>query len=151
MIPEPMGKDNVLVSNTALTNGATGFAYVDCKDAHYATIRVLLAAGTGETVVTAVGATVTVQESDVTNQTTFVTPATGTFVLGPTKNTCEVRFDIDRRSQKRYLGVSTSLATAGATNETFTYSVVATLSRLDNSPTTTSDLVSSTNDLVLVG
>jgi hypothetical protein len=152
MIPSLLERDNVLVSNTAITNGATNFSYLDCKDAHYATIRVLLAAGTGETVVTAVGATVTITESDVTNSTTFVALQTDAVsALGPTKNTCLCRFDFDRRGQKRYLGVSVSPATAGGTNETFTFTALGTLSRLDNSPATTSDLVTGTNDLAFIG
>lgn len=152
MVPEILVKDKVLVNNAALTNGATNFQSFDCLDAHYATIRVILAAGSGETVVTAVGATVTVQESDVTNQTTFANLATGLATsLGPTKVNSELRFDVDRRGQKRYLGVSTSLATAGGTNETFTITVLGSLSRKDNSPSSTSDLVSGANDLSVIG
>lgn len=143
MISALNSKDTVLVSPTAMTNTQTVTANLDCKGADFATIRLALAARLNTN---AVAPTISLKESDDTVVTKFTTvTADRTESLA---NAHELVYHVDVKARKRYLRLSVTTATA--TNDNVTFSAIATLSRLERALASTSDMVGSTNDAVVI-
>ncbi len=147
MIQSQAMADTLMISPQGITAAATASATLDCIGAAYATIRVALSNIVTTGTASANGVTVQLKESNDTNSsnfTTFVADQTG-FKFGR-----EVRYEVDLKARKRYLVVNVVPGTAGATNEPVTAAVFATLSRLQNAPTSTSGMIAGTNDVVVV-
>lgn len=137
-------KEVNLIASKAQTNSATTTANLDTKGADFATIRINFKA---ELNTNAVGPTISLLESDdtvVTNFATIVANRTNED-LTAARN---LVYHVDCRARKRYLRLSVTTATA--TNDDITFSAGATLSGLEESPSGTAGMVSSTNDAVVV-
>lgn len=134
--------DNQLLA-TSMTNSATQTANLDCMGADWATILLSFAV---ELNTNGVGPTISLLESDDTVATNFAT-----IVANRTAEDLASRkllkYEVDLRNRKRYLRLSVTTATA--TNDNVTFSAIGTLSKLENSPNSTSDMVASTNDVVV--
>ena len=132
-----------LIAAKAQTNTATASASWDTLGSDWATITLNFGI---ELNTNAVGPTISVLESDdtvVTNHATIVANRTAEDLVAA-KN---VHYDIDLRARKRYLRLTVTTATA--TNDDVTFAAFGTLSRLENSPDSTTDRVNSTNDVVV--
>ncbi len=139
--------DTLVISPASVTNGATSAVNIDTSGADWATIRVLLANITTTGVASADGVTVKLTESNDTNAsnaTTFVADRTGI------KFGREVRYEVDTRIRKKYLRLSVIPGTSGVTNEPVTVAAVATLSRLESTPTSATAMVAGTNDVAVI-
>jgi len=148
MIQAQTFKRTLMVTPRAMTNSATVTANLDCIGADYATIVVALKS---EINTNAVGPTISLLASDDTTVTNFATVVADrtaeAFVNGK-----QIVYQIDRRSStsgrnKRYLRISVTTATA--TNDDITVGVIGELSRLKEMPGSTSEMVGSTNDVVV--
>jgi trehalose-6-phosphatase len=148
MIHAQNGKDVVALSPASVTAGATAAVNIDTKGADYATIRVAYALGNTATIASSDGVTVKLTESTDTNPsnaTTFVADKTGG------KLSREVLYHIDTKTtRKRYLRLSVIPGTSGVSNETAVVAAFATLTRNENSPTATNDMVGGTSDFVVI-
>jgi len=137
-------KESFLIAAQSMTNSATVTANLDCIDADYATIRISFAS---EINTNAVGPTISLLESDDTVATNFAT-----ITADRTSETIVaakgVVYHVDLRGRKRYLRLSVTTDTT--TNDNVTLAAIATLSRLDEAPSSTTDMVASTNDAVVV-
>lgn len=129
---------------TAQTNSATTTARLDCVGADYVTIVLNCAI---ELNTNAVGPTLSLLSCDNTTVTNFATIVADRSAedLVAAK---DVVYHVDMRSQKRYLRLT--LTSATATNDNVTSAAVAILTRLDEAPSSTSEMVGSTNDAVVV-
>ena len=136
--------DVLMIAPVAKTNSTTTTANLDTKGADWATIRISFAA---ELNTNAVGPTISLLESDDTVATNFAT-----IVANRTNEDLtaarEVRYDVDCRARKRYLRLSVTVPTA--TNDNITFGAVATLSRLEQTPSNTAALVETTGAAVIV-
>lgn len=143
MIHKLKMSDNLLLA-TSMTNSATTTANLDCMGAEWATILIPFAI---ELNTNGVGPTISLQESDDTVVTNFAT-----IVANRTAEDLAVKklvkYEVDLRARKRYLRLSVTTATA--TNDNVTFVAVGTLSRLAAAPASTSDMVASTNDVVVL-
>lgn len=133
MIRERMVNDSLLIAPKAQTNSATTTANLDTKGASYATIRVAFAS---ELNTNAVGPTLVLSHSDDTVVTNFVTLDTQTAVDLTAAEA--IHYGVDLRGKKRYLRLAVTTATA--TNDNVTFSSIATLSDLENSPNGTTSV-----------
>lgn len=115
--------DSLVLGSTLMTNTKTQTANFDCLDADYATLRVSLGS---EINTNAVGPTLSLLSSDdtvVSNFATIIADKTAVAIVGATV----VTYGVDMRSQKRYLRLSVTTATA--TNDDVTVAAIGTLSR----------------------
>ena len=126
-----------MVAARAVTNGATVTANLDTNGGDYATIIVNISS---ELNTSAVGPTIQLLESDDTTASNFATVTAN--ITGDAVAAKPIVYGVDLRGRKRYLRVSISAATA--TNDTFTASADAVLSRMDVGPAGTTG-VTSTN------
>lgn len=144
MNPKDHAQDEIMLAPQAVSANATVTANLDINGrASYATIRVLLAS---EVNVSAVGPTISVLESDDTVVTNFATIVADQVVQAVGDK--QAIYHIDLRGRKRYLRLSVTSATA--TNDGNTVSAGATLSHMRLGPSSTSDMVASTEDVVTV-
>lgn len=136
-------KDFQLVAARAITAAATASAAFDCLGADWATLTLNFAA---EVNTSAVGPVVSLLESDdtvVTNHVTIVANRTEDLAAAHL-----LRYEVDLRARKRYLRLTVTAATH-TTNDVVTMSATGTLSRLAESPSSTTEMVNSTNDVVV--
>ena len=144
MIHGQANKNHLLIAPQAKTNSATASAALDCIDADYATIRI---AFKSEINTNAIGPTISLLHSDdtvVTNHVTAVADRTAENIT----NAKVVVYHVDTKALKRYLRLT--ITTATATNDDITVSAVAETSRLAEGAGSTTDMVSSTNDAVVI-
>ena len=136
--------DNLLLS-TAMTNSATQTANLDCLGADWATIKLCITATTSGTNFT--GPTISLLESHDTVVTNFVTvTANRTAETSPSRKL--VKYERDLRAGKRYLRLSVTTATT--THDNIVISAIGTTYRLAAAPASTSGMVASTNDVVVL-
>jgi hypothetical protein len=126
-----------LIAARAVTNNATATANLDTVGADYATIIVNISS---EANTNAVGPTISLLESDDTTASNFATVTA--IITGDAVAAKPIVYGVDLRGRKRYLRLSISSATA--TNDNFTASAEAILSRLSQGPVGTTS-VTSTN------
>ena len=126
-----------LVAARAVTNNATVTANLDTNGADYATIIVNISS---EANTNAVGPTIQLLESDDTTASNFATVTAN--ITGDAISAKPIVYGVDLRGRKRYLRISFSSATA--TNDNFTASAEAILSRVKVGPAGTTG-VTSTN------
>jgi len=126
-----------LVASRAVTNNATVTANLDTNGADYATIIVNISS---ELNANAVGPTIQLLESDDTTASNFATVTAN--ITGDAVAAKPIVYGVDLRGRKRYLRLSISSATA--TNDHFTASAEAILSRVKVAPAGTTG-VTSTN------
>ena len=143
MIHKLKMSDNLLLA-TSMTNSATQTANLDCMGADWATILIPFAV---ELNTNGVGPTLSLLESDDTVATNFAT-ITANRTAEDLAAKKLVKYEVDLRARKRYLRLSVTTATA--TNDNVTFVAVGTLSRLGDAPSSTSDMVASTNDVVVL-
>lgn len=147
MIQSQRTKDVLCIDAAVYTNGNTAAVNIDTLGADYATIRVALGRAATGTIASADGTTVKLTESadtNASNATTFVADKTAI------KVSQEVLYHVDTRSRKRYLRLSIIPGTSGVSNEIVTCAAFATLGRLEAAPTSTSGMVNTTNDQVVI-
>lgn len=143
MIPTLAMKDELLKA-TSMTNSATQTANWTVQPNGWATLRIAFAV---ELNTNGVGPTLSLLESDdtvVTNFATIVADRTAEDLAAAKI----VRYEIDLRKRKKILRLSVSTATA--TNDNVTFVAIGTLSRMADQPNNTSDMVASTNDVVVL-
>lgn len=139
---------NQVLLRTSMTNSATVTANFDTiiatrGKANFATLKFVFHT---ELNTNGVGPTIQVLHSDDTVVTNF---ATITANVTPGLETGHARiYLIPLNGKKRYLRVSVSTATA--TNDNITFSCLGTLDYLGQQPSSTTDMVSSTNDAVTI-
>lgn len=137
-------KVSFMINPQSMTNSATVTANLDTLGSDYATIRV---AFKSEINTNAVGPTLSLLESDDTVATNFAT-ITADRTSETITNHKGVVYHVDLRGRKRYLRLSVTTATT--TNDNVTFAAIASLTRLEESPGSTSDMVATTNDAVVV-
>lgn len=137
--------DKVVLAPASISAGGTASATVDIANAAYATLRINFAA---EVNTSAVNPTVSVLLSDTTDATNFATvTANRTEDL---VNAHALRYEIDNKSGKRYLKLSITAATH-TTNDLVTHGgAIVSLGGLDSDPSSTTEMVGSTNDAVVI-
>jgi len=137
--------DKVMLAPASISAGGTASATVDIKGYAFATLRLNFAA---EVNTNAVNPTVSVLLSDTTDATNYAT-----VVANRTEdlvNAHELRYDIDNKSGKRYLKFTVTAATH-TTNDLVTHGgAIVTLYGGDNDAASTTGLVGSTNDVVVI-
>lgn len=143
MINAQNAKHEVLFSARSITAAATASAFLDCKGADYATIILNFAA---EVNTSAVGPTVVLAHADTTDGATATVTANRTEDLASAH---QLVYHVDTKTKKRYLKLSVTAATH-TTNDIVTAAAGAILTRLEQSPGGTADMVASTNDAVVV-
>ena len=132
-----------LISPATARVTATAAGTVDCIGARYAWFHVSFCS---ELNTSAVNPTVAVQHSDDTTVTNFSTTGIAAAIQTDLTAAHGVHIGVDRKSKKRYMRL---LITPGtATNDTIVYQSDVDLSRLEESPGSTSEMVGSTNDTV---
>jgi hypothetical protein len=142
MIQTMKEKDFQLIASRAQTNTATASASFDTLGSDWATVTLNFGARLNTN---AVGPTISLLESDDTVVTNHVTITANRVESLATAHL--VRYEVDLRARKRYLRLTVTTATA--TNDDITHSALGTLSRLADSPDSTTDMVNSTNDAVV--
>lgn len=135
MLPFRQITHSQLVAARAVTNNATVTANLDTNGADYATIIVNISS---EANTSAVGPTIQLLESDDTTASNFATVTAD--ITGDAVSAKPIVYGVDLRGRKRYLRISISSATA--TNDNFTASADAILSRLKQGPSGTTGIVS---------
>lgn len=137
-------EDRLLVAPQSMTNSATVTANLDTRGAAYATIRIAFAS---EINTNALGPTISLLHSDdtvVTNFATVVADRTAeAFVTAKA-----LIYHVDMKGLKRYLRLS--MTTETTTNDNVTFGVISTLTRLGDKPASTSDMVATTADNVVI-
>ncbi len=141
MIQAQAGKSVLAIAPGSTTQGATEFAYVDTKDADYASWRLGMAQNTNTNPV------VSLQHSDVTNQTTFVTLAADV-TPNVTDADSQVVYQVDCRSKKRYQALELTPGTSA--NDTIVRSAACVLTRQQNWPNGTVGMTGGTTDTITV-
>ena len=131
-----------LIDPVLITDGETVTASLDCLNADWASIDILL--GTAQT--TAAGTLqFSILHSD--DLTTYATLAATVSLSNIGTQTGKVRtIEVNTKHRKRYLKLS---VTAGAASGDVNIGAVARLHRLDTDPESTSDMVASTTDQTL--
>lgn len=136
-------KHVLLVTPVAQTNSATSTANLDTKGADYATIVVSLSARVNTS---AVAPTISLLSSDDTVVTNFAT------VTADRSESCasahNLIYHVDTRARKRYLRLSVTTGTT--TNDDVTVGAIGVLGRLEIGPKSTSYMIGSTNDAVVM-
>lgn len=143
MIEDQKVKHVLLIAPAAKTNSQTASASFDFLGADYATIRIGLAS---EINTNAVGPTISLLHSDdtvVTNHVTMVADRTTEDITAAKM----LVYQVDLKTAKRYGRLVINNGTA--TNDNITVSADLTLSRLEETPSSTSEMVGSTNDVVV--
>lgn len=135
MLPFRQVTHSQLIASRAVTNNATATANLDTNGADYATIVVNISS---EANTNAVGPTISLLESDDTTASNFATVTAD--ITGDAVAAKPIVYGVDLRGRKRYLRISISSATA--TNDNFTASADAILSRLKQGPAGTTGIVS---------
>ena len=136
--------EKTLIDAVAQTAGVTTDGFIDCLDADYAVLRVNVTKGNTATIASADGATVSVVHSTDSNYSNGVTVAANKTAL---KLTQTARYAVDMRGKRRFLVARVISGTAGATNDNEVICAVGTLSRLAQSPSSTSGMqTGNTND-----
>lgn len=139
-------KISVLLAPASQTNSATRTANLDTIGGDYARILIPLASAINTN---AVGPTIVLKESNDTTATNFATwDSSATLTATSIAAAKNVVFMVDCRSRKRYIQLS--LTTATATNDNVTAAAIAELGRLESMPASTSAMVGSTNDVVVL-
>ncbi len=137
-------EDRLLVAPQSMTNTATVTANLDTRGAAYATLRIAFAS---EINTNAVGPTISLLTSDDTEVTNFATVVADrtseAFVTAKA-----LIYHVDMKGLKRYLRLSVTTATA--TNDNVTLGVISTLTRRGDLPASTSDMVATTADNVVI-
>lgn len=126
---------------------ATAAGTVDAGQANYAWFRVSFQS---ELNTNAVNPTVAIQQADDTNASSYSTTGINAAISTDLTAAMVQHVGVDLRGKKRYLRC---LITPGtATNDTVVYTADVALSRLNEGPSGTAEMVGSTNDAVtLVG
>lgn len=147
MIHAQNAKDGVAIPAKAYTSGVTTTANIDTLGADYCTVRISLGAWKNSN---AAGPTITLKESNDTTASNFAVWDTNNTLTATALNATgkEVLYHIDAKSRKRYLQLSVS--TGAATNDDIVVSAVYSLTRLGQLPSSTSGMVSTTNDVVVL-
>jgi len=147
----------------AVTHTGTLTVRFDTLGADFATVRVPITLSNTVTIASADGLTITLKESDDTNSSNYATFTSGGITAGAVMSKVKVAAGtaqavafVDLRARKRYLICLVIPGTSGVTNEDATVAVGCTLSRLEQSPhsTTMTDVIpigGSTNDVAVVG
>ena len=137
MLPFRQIVHSQLIAARAVTNNATATAHLDTNGADYATIIVNISS---EANTNAVGPTISLLQSDDTVVSNFATVTAD--ITGDAVAAKPIVYGVDLRGKKRYLRISVSSAIA--TNDNFTASAEAILSRMKVAPSGTTG-VTSTN------
>lgn len=103
--------DTYLIVNQLVTDGATVTANLDCADASWATIRVLLGTEEGTDATANVISLLTGETTDATNFTTATANLAEDLETGR-----EVRYEVDLRGKARYLRLSVTAGTETASD-----------------------------------
>ena len=135
MLPFRQVTYSQLAAAQAMTAAATVTANLDTNGADYATIIVNISS---EANTNAVGPTISLLESDDTTASNFATVTAD--ITGDAVAAKPIVYGVDLRGRKRYLRISVSSATA--TNDNFTASAEAILTRLKQGPAGTTALTS---------
>lgn len=136
----------VLVASKANTSSVTTTARLDTLGVDHATISINLGI---EKNTNAIGPTIILKEGDTTSSfATWSSSCTITGADGDLVAAKQVVFHVDTRNRKRYLELT--LATATATNDDVVWGAEAVLSRQAECPSSTSDMVNTTNDIVRI-
>lgn len=140
------------IAPVSRTAGHTAIGYFDRlngnKLADYLEIDVQLASITGSGVASATGGSLSVGESADTNPSNAVTIVANKTGL---KLEQQQSYKIDLRSKKRYIFVTFTAGSAGASNETQVVSVSGSLGNVEDKPTAAAGMVSrNTNSAVTI-
>jgi hypothetical protein len=147
MVNAQNGVTKAIISPVSRTAGHTQVGYIDTLGADYvkidANVSDIATVGTAS----ATGGSLSLGEADdtnVSNATTIVADRTAL------KHARAVTYLVDTKSKKRYLHLTFTAGTAGVSNETQLVSVTGTVSRLEQSPTSTGGMVSGLTNSVAV-
>lgn len=146
MNPAQAASEHLLLAPASQTNSATRTANLDCRGAHYATIRMTFAS---EINTNAVGPAIVLRESDDTTASNFAT-FNSDFSRSTEDITAakQIVFKVDLRGRKRYLRLSVTTDTT--TNDNVTMGAIATLSRKSIEPASEANMAGDTNSVVVV-
>ena len=143
-IQSQKGIDTILWNWTEITDGATITANLDCGSAAYATVRIFFGAEQGG------GATATVLSLLVAQTTHPTNFTTVTANLAPDCETTHmVRYEVDCKARGRYLRLSFTASTTGASGDQSSLAF-ATLYRRGTAPSGAAALSASTDDTVTI-
>ena len=146
MITAQKSKSKVLMASKAHTSSETTTASLDTLGCDYVEIEVNLGI---EKNTNAIGPTIILSEGDTTSSyATWSSSCTITGADGDLAAAKEIRWLIPTSLRKRYLKLS--IATGTATNDDVTFGSIARLTRQESAPGSTSDMVSTTNDIVTI-
>lgn len=138
------GIDTILWNWTQITDGATITANLDCGSSAYATVRIFFGPEQGG------GATATVLDLLAADDTEATSFATVTASLAPDCQTTHmVRYEVDCKERGRYLRLSFTASTTGASGDQSSLAI-ATLYRRGNAPSGATALSASTDDTVVI-
>jgi len=137
-------KSALIIAPVAKTNSSTASATYDLLGADYATIRIALSSAINTD---AVGPTITISEADTSNSTAFATISAARTAEAITAAK-EVVYHIDTRLRKRYLKLAVNPGTT--TNDNVTVAAIGVLTRKEQLPASTSDMVASGSVVVIV-
>lgn len=144
MISAQAGKSVVLIASKANTSSVTTTASFDTKGADYALVTVNLGV---EKNTNAIGPTITVKEGDTTSSyATWSSDCTVTGANGDLETAHSVSFLIDTKYRKRYIELT--CATGTATNDDVVWGAMVSLSSLAEKPSSTSEMVGASGDVV---
>ena len=146
MINAQRNKSKVLMASKAHTSSETTTASLDTLGCDYVEIEINLGI---EKNANAIGPTIILSEGDTTSSyATWSSSCTITGADGDLAAAKQIRWFIPTALRKRYLKLS--IATGTATNDDVTHGAIAHLSRQEAAPGSTSDMVSTTNDIVTI-
>lgn len=140
---QSLAMQDTLLKATSMTNSATQTANWTVQQNGWATLRIGFAV---ELNTNGVGPTISLLESDDTVVTNFATIVADRTAEDLTAAKI-LRYEIDLRKRKKILRLSVTTATA--TNDNVTFVAIGTLSRMANQPDSTTDMVATTNDVVV--
>lgn len=141
---QTLAMQDTLLKATSMTNSATQTANWTVAQNGWATIRLGFAI---ELNTNGVGPTISLLESDDTVVSNFATITADRSAEDLTAAKI-VRYEIDCRKRKKVLRLSVTTATA--TNDNVTFVAMGTLSRMADQPSSTTDMVATTNDAVVL-
>lgn len=145
MIHAQNGQDRLLIAPRTVTAAQTATANFDTRGGDYATIRIGFAA---EIDTSAIGPTISLSSSDDTEVTNFVT-----VVANRTAEDLvaarELVYHVDTRSAKRYLRLAITAETH-TTHDVLSVCAIGTLTRLGVGAGSTTNMVATTNDKVVI-
>lgn len=133
-----------LIGPTTARVTVTQAATMDCLGADYALITVSMCSAL---TTNAVDPSIAVQHSDDTTVTNFSTTGITGAITTNSQAAKNNVIGVDLKSKKRYIRVLLTPGTT-ATNDAIVMTVNAQLSRLEEAPSSTSEMVGSTNDAV---